>query len=58
LDFVFAVPTSRHISYQAKTYLPYFIKRWILFRKDTVLEPLYNFEEVESITVPEKGAGH
>ncbi|KJA27733.1 hypothetical protein HYPSUDRAFT_34863 [Hypholoma sublateritium FD-334 SS-4] len=58
LDYVFAVPTSKHISYQAKVYLPYFIKRWILFRKDTVLEPLYNFEEVESVTVFEKGAGH
>ncbi|PPR02977.1 hypothetical protein CVT26_004921 [Gymnopilus dilepis] len=58
LDFVFAVPTSKHISYQATTYLPYFFKRWLLFRKDAVLKPLYNFEEVESITVYEKGVGH
>ncbi|KAG6811257.1 hypothetical protein H0H92_008300 [Tricholoma furcatifolium] len=57
LDYVFAVPTSRHISYQAKTFLPYWIKRYIFFRK-TELEPLYNFDEVESITVFEKGAGH
>ncbi|KAG5730310.1 hypothetical protein E4T56_gene10512 [Termitomyces sp. T112] len=57
LDYVFAVPTSRHISYQAKTYLPYWIKRYIFFRK-TELEPLYNFDEVESITVFEKGVGH
>ncbi|KAF8972920.1 hypothetical protein BDZ97DRAFT_1648848 [Flammula alnicola] len=58
LDFVFAVPTRKHIQYQAKTFLPYFIKRWILFRKDATLQPLYNFDEVESITVFEKGAGH
>lgn len=58
LDYVFAVPTTRHITYQARTYLPYFIKRWIFFNKDATLEPLYNFEEVESITVFEKGVGH
>jgi hypothetical protein len=57
LDYVFAVPTSRHISYQAKTFLPYFIQRYIFFRK-VELKPLYNFDEVESITVFEKGAGH
>ncbi|KAG6916850.1 hypothetical protein DXG01_005149 [Tephrocybe rancida] len=57
LDYVFAVPMSRHISYQAKTFLPYWVKRYILFRK-AELEPLYNFEEVESITVFEKGTGH
>jgi sugar porter (SP) family MFS transporter len=57
LDYVFAVPTSRHISYQAKTFLPYFIRRYIFFMK-VELKPLYNFDEVESITVYEKGAGH
>ncbi|KAF8645383.1 hypothetical protein AX16_007885 [Volvariella volvacea WC 439] len=58
LDYVFAVPTSRHISYQAGTFLPYWIRRWIFWDRKAVLEPLYNFEEVESITVYEKGAGH
>ncbi|KAF9484498.1 hypothetical protein BDN70DRAFT_872527 [Pholiota conissans] len=58
LDYVFAVPTSKHVSYQWKRYLPYFFKRWILLHKDAELEPLYNFDEVESITVYEKGAGH
>ena len=57
LDYVFAVPTSRHVSYQAKTFLPYFIQRYVFFR-DVELKPLYNFDEVESITVFEKGAGH
>ncbi|KAF7362073.1 putative polyol transporter 1 [Mycena venus] len=58
LDHVFAVPTSKHVAYQVHTFLPYFFKRWILFNKNAELKPLYNFEEVESITVFEKGAGH
>ncbi|KAJ7057018.1 hypothetical protein C8F01DRAFT_340670 [Mycena amicta] len=57
LDYVFGVPTRTHASYQFKKSLPYFIQRWIL-RRDVTLEPLYNFDEVESITVWEKGAGH
>ena len=57
LDYVFAVPTSRHVSYQAKTFLPYWIKRYIFFQ-NVELEPLYNFDEVESVTVFEKGVGH
>lgn len=55
---MFAVPTSKHISYQAKVFLPYFIQRWVFFRKDAKLPPLYDFDEVESITVFEKGVGH
>ncbi|KAF8635108.1 hypothetical protein AX15_000546 [Amanita polypyramis BW_CC] len=58
LDYVFAVPTTRHMSYQLTTFLPYWIKRWVFFRKDAYLKPLYNFDEVQSITVFEKGAGH
>ncbi|KAJ7755722.1 hypothetical protein DFH07DRAFT_885765 [Mycena maculata] len=58
LDHVFAVPTSKHISYQLNNFLPYFFKRWALFNKNATLELLYNFEEVESITVFEKGAEH
>ncbi|KAF5378119.1 hypothetical protein D9615_007543 [Tricholomella constricta] len=57
LDYVFAVPTTRHMGYQLSTFLPYWIKRYIFFRK-VELEPLYNFDEVESITVFEKGAAH
>ncbi|KAJ7128898.1 hypothetical protein C8R43DRAFT_1090095 [Mycena crocata] len=58
LDHVFAVPTSKHVNYQVKTYLPYFIKRWVFMNKNATLQGLYNFEEVESITVFEKGVGH
>ncbi|KAK1229185.1 hypothetical protein PQX77_007757 [Marasmius sp. AFHP31] len=58
LDYIFAVPTSRFASYQVKTFLPYWFRRWVLFKKDAKLEPLYNFEEVLSITEYEKGIGH
>ncbi|KAG5640973.1 hypothetical protein DXG03_006476 [Asterophora parasitica] len=57
LDYVFAVPTSRHMAYQTKTFLPYWFKRYVFFQK-VELKPLYNFDEVESITVYEKGASH
>ncbi|KXN84699.1 Putative polyol transporter 1 [Leucoagaricus sp. SymC.cos] len=58
LDYVFAVPTSKHMNYQVTKFLPYWIKRWILFKKDAKLEPLYDFSQVESVTVFEKGVGH
>ncbi|KAL9711736.1 hypothetical protein Ac2012v2_004808 [Leucoagaricus gongylophorus] len=58
LDYVFAVPTRKHTMYQVTKFLPYWIKRWIFFQSDAKLEPLYDFREVESITVFEKGAGH
>ncbi|KAJ6593680.1 putative transporter [Mycena capillaripes] len=58
LDHVFAVPTSKHVRYQIHTFLPYLFKRWVLMNKNAELEELYNFEEVESITVYEKGVGH
>jgi len=54
LDYVFAVPTSKHVNYQVTKFLPYFVKRWILFRKDAKLEPLYDFKQVEAPTVYEK----
>jgi sugar porter (SP) family MFS transporter len=58
LDYVFAVPMRKHVSYQLTEFLPYWIKRWVFLRRDAELKPLYNFDEVESITVFEKGAGH
>lgn len=44
LDYVFAVPTTRHMSYQCGTWAPWFVKRYVLWRKDAYLEPLYQFE--------------
>lgn len=44
LDYIFAVPTRTHMHYQITKALPYFINRYILRRKGTVLEPLYHFD--------------
>jgi len=44
LDYVFAVPTRTHMHYQLTKALPWWIKRWVLMRKDAVLEPLYSFD--------------
>ncbi|KAI9758167.1 MAG: hypothetical protein M4579_003141 [Chaenotheca gracillima] len=44
LDYVFAVPTTVHMKYHTSESLPYFFKRWVFFRKDATLKPLYKFE--------------
>ncbi|KAL8818247.1 MAG: hypothetical protein Q9191_007983 [Dirinaria sp. TL-2023a] len=44
LDYVFAVPTRKHMSYQLTKALPYFFKRHVLRQKNARLEPLYRFE--------------
>lgn len=33
------MPTKTYISYETKVWLPYFIKRYILFRRDTPKPP-------------------
>ena len=45
LDYIFAVPTSTFIRYQYTKWLPWYIKRYVFFKKDAVLEPLYNFDQ-------------
>ncbi|KAK4685475.1 hypothetical protein P7C73_g4667, partial [Tremellales sp. Uapishka_1] len=54
LDYVFAVPVRRFVAYQTGTWLPWFIKRWVLFRKSATLEPLYHLEGVEGSTEVER----
>ncbi|KAI8630833.1 sugar transporter-domain-containing protein [Xylariaceae sp. FL1651] len=44
LDYVFAVPSTLFIKYQFTKALPWWIKRWVLFRKNATLEPLYHFD--------------
>lgn len=44
LDYVFAVPTRTHVRYQLFTALPWWIKRYVFFRKGAKLQPLYQFE--------------
>ena len=45
LDYIFAVPTRTFIKYQYSTWLPWYIKRYVFFNKNAVLEPLYNFDQ-------------
>lgn len=42
-----AVPTSKHMSYQATKFAPYWINRYVLRNKNARLEPLYHFEQSE-----------
>ncbi|KAI1178222.1 sugar transporter-domain-containing protein [Nemania sp. FL0916] len=44
LDYVFAVPSTLFIKYQFTKALPWWFKRWVLFRKNATLEPLYHFD--------------
>lgn len=44
LDYIFAVPTRTHMRYQITKALPWWINRWVLMKKDAVLEPLYHFD--------------
>jgi sugar porter (SP) family MFS transporter len=48
LDYVFAVPTTKHMKYQVTKSAPYFFKRWIKMDKSAQLEPLYTFDNVYS----------
>jgi len=45
LDQVFNLSTIKHANYQLTTFLPWFVKRWILLDKKAELEPLYKFDD-------------
>lgn len=44
LDYVFAVPTSKFIGYQTGTFVPYWVKRYVLCNKRATLAPLYKMD--------------
>jgi MFS family permease len=44
LDYVFAVPTRKHMHYQMTKALPWWVSRYILMKKGPLLEPLYHFD--------------
>lgn len=44
LDYIFAVPTKTHMSYQLFQVLPWWFKRHILRKKGAVCPKLYTFE--------------
>jgi MFS family permease len=45
LDYVFAVTTRRHAGYQLFTVLPWWIRRYIFFRKGETCPELYKIED-------------
>ncbi|KAL7419430.1 hypothetical protein Q5752_006268 [Cryptotrichosporon argae] len=49
LDYVFGVPTSKHAAYQARTWLPWFFRRYIGRNKNAHLEPLYDLDQIGGI---------
>lgn len=44
LDYIFAVPTTSHMSYQVSQVLPWWIQRYIFRRKGVESPQLYHFE--------------
>ncbi|PHH89149.1 hypothetical protein CDD83_6600 [Cordyceps sp. RAO-2017] len=42
LDYVFAVPSRKHASYQLLTVLPWWVRRWLLFRRGEACPDLYH----------------
>lgn len=60
LDYVFGIPTRTHAKYQLTKVLPWWFKRWVLFRKDATCPELYKFEDeawTESDREDDKGNG-
>ncbi|KAK5231032.1 hypothetical protein LTR72_000212 [Exophiala xenobiotica] len=58
LDYIFAVPTHRFISYQLKKVLPWAARRYLFFKRGERLEPLYHFvgRDEQIVEVQEKCA--
>ncbi|KIW63945.1 hypothetical protein PV04_08907 [Phialophora macrospora] len=54
LDYIFAVPTHRFMSYQTGTWLPWFIKRYVFWNKSAELKPLYTFENGVMMDIKEQ----
>ena len=46
LDSVFNVPTETFVKHNVTKELPYFVKRWVLLRKDATLQPLVKNDAV------------
>lgn len=45
---MFAVPTRKFAKYQLTKALPWWFKRWVLWRRDAKLEPLYRSDNSRS----------
>ena len=58
LDYIFGVPTRRHAAYHLRTWIPWWIKRYIFFQSNAKLEPLYHLEGFSGGNTAEAFAGH
>jgi hypothetical protein len=58
LDYTFGVPTRRHVAYQARTWLPWFIRRYLFLQGKAQLEPLYHLEGFSGGTAVEYMGAH
>lgn len=45
LDYVFGVPTTRHMQYQVRENLPWWVKSYVLRRKGLAKPQLYKFND-------------
>jgi len=54
LDYIFAVPTRKHMNYQVTVALPWWINRYIFMRRGPDLPPLYHFDRPSSRTAMEQ----
>ncbi|KAK3655644.1 hypothetical protein LTR56_003293 [Elasticomyces elasticus] len=45
LDYIFAVPGRKFISYQTQKAAPWWFQRWVLFNRNATLEPLYDMDK-------------
>jgi MFS family permease len=57
LDYVFAVPTRTHMHFQLTKALPWWFRRWVLFRKGEVSPQLYHFESDDNVSEDYHDAG-
>ncbi|KAI8959497.1 hypothetical protein F5Y11DRAFT_359195 [Daldinia sp. FL1419] len=53
LDYVFAVPTNVFIKYNCIKVIPWWFKRYILWQREAILEPLYHFDKRNDTTSPD-----
>ncbi|CAK3833275.1 MFS sugar transporter like [Lecanosticta acicola] len=44
LDYIFAVPGTRFLSYQTREALPWWFMTWVLWRRSATLQPLYEID--------------
>ena len=50
LDYTFGVTTRRHAQFQAKEQIPWWFRKWVLFRKGEPEPQLYHFEDTATST--------